>query len=431
MALKRRTQSVFQNAQGSSLPLSAMVVGALVASAAAAGDLGMWRLQDARLQETVDSTALTLARAVADGVRDPVRLQALGVAEGETAGFLRSDGAEYSITLNPATNDVNVHARYPAERLFGKAMGLAPTHMEAEASAGSGLEGVPLCLIALGETASKPWGVRMDNDVDFIADGCRVHSNRVTGESISVVYEAALTAPAICAVGSNVKVGSDATVVTEPQANCEPAPDPLGHIPEPAWPTTGCIDNPVNTSNRNEMVNLTPGYYCNGITISQGRDVTFAPGTYFVEGNFSMDAHGPDVVAEDITFIVSGNIDIQAYQNITFKAPETGPLAGVVIWRTTTTSCDRGRIRIRKRTSTDIEIKFGGAVYAPTCPLEMSGDGLTLGTPDDSFTLIATHRQRFNNDLKVNINANRTYGEPICRPAGAGAVKLRSSPSTT
>ena len=419
---------LLNNVDGSSLPLGAIVVGALVASAAAAGDLGMWRLQDARLQDTVDAAALTLARTMAEGVIDGSRLNALAAAELESAGFLRSDGLAYSVEPN-GTHEVKLSATYPAERLFGKAMGLAPATMGAEAIAGIGLDAVPLCAIVLNEEATG-FGLRVHDDGALVGQGCRMFSNSHHPErGIEVSGESAISASALCVTGG-YQIVENSTALPVPSTGCERAPDPLGHIPEPVWPTGGCLANPADHPGKNAMHNLGPGHYCDGLVLDRRTKARFSPGTYFINGDFAITTDEPHAFELDgVTLVVSGKIDIRPRRSFEITAPENGPLAGVAIWRTSTTPCP-DPLFIGDNDDEEDPVIIGGAFYAPSCRLNISGE-VSVETPEDSFTLLAVNRLEVADDARVTINAARTYGEPICKPDGAGAVKLRHSASTS
>ena len=403
-----------------------MVVGSLVASAAAAGDLGMWRLQDAKLQETVDAAALTLARTMAEGVSNPDRLTALAAAELETAGFLRQDGLSFSVEAGDA-QDVSLIASFPAERLFGRVMGLAPANMSAQAIAGIGLEAVPLCAIALNEE-DAPFGVRLWDDAELTGVGCRIASNNMNAyASLEARNGSRLSGSALCATGG-AGTGDNSTMTPAANTGCERAPDPLGHIPEPTWPVGACIDNPGDIPGRNRGFSLRPGHYCNGLTLDERKKADFAPGTYFINGDFVIDTQEPKAFElHDVTLVVNGRVIIKPRRSFEITAPETGRLAGVAVWRTSTTPCPDTML-IGDNDSDRDPVTIGGAFYGPSCNLSIRGEVEVL-TPADSFTLLAASRIEVANEAEVMINAARTYGEPICVAEGTGAVKLRHSTS--
>lgn len=162
-------------------------------------------------------------------------------------------------------------------------------------------------------------------------------------------------------------------------------PDPLAGLQPPPCGTQVFMD-----VLRDGTPNA-PGYYRNGITMTSKNDrVDLAPGIYCVDGN-GLDVRGGTLSAEGVMFyVIDGtswdNIESHVYLGgkadvtITPIADENDPYWGISIFQA----------RDNHNESTIIgtsDLNLDGTLYFPGAPLEVGGDGVSLGNQLIAWTL--------------------------------------------
>src|SRR5262249_34212087 len=128
-----------------------------------------------------------------------------------------------------------------------------------------------------------------------------------------------------------------------------PTPDPLAYLPEPD-PTTMTVQstNPTHASG-SQTLNLQPGVYKGGITVSGQASLNMAPGIYYMDGGgFSFTGQGnlnaPGVMVVNTPKTSSDRININGLGAINLSPPTTGIYQGISLWqqRSSTNEIDVG-----------------------------------------------------------------------------------------
>jgi hypothetical protein len=156
---------------------------------------------------------------------------------------------------------------------------------------------------------------------------------------------------------------------------------------------------------------LSPGVYCNGLSVSNGASVTLNPGVYYVVGGtFSLQG-GVTLTGSGVTIILTGsgsnyataNISNNAKLNLT--APTSGSTAGLAIWAdgagpTTNISTITG----------GSSMNITGALYFPTQTVSFSNGA--------SNTSSCTQLIAYN----VNFSGSGSFSNASCISAGASPI---------
>lgn len=189
--------------------------------------------------------------------------------------------------------------------------------------------GQNICVIA-ADLAEREPGLSLGDQAEIRAGECGIYSNSTREFSVKVSGGGHIEANFICSAGGYT--GSDSSFSTPVTTDCLQIKDPLEDRVFP--PAPACDPAMPNHIGHGESVNLAPGTYCGGLTIDGDASVWLAPGLYFFEG-------GPLIIKNEAT--VSGDnvglffedqksyFDLSDSAEISFSAPETGAMAGILV----------------------------------------------------------------------------------------------------
>jgi hypothetical protein len=165
---------------------------------------------------------------------------------------------------------------------------------------------------------------------------------------------------------------------------------------------------------------LTPGRYCNGLTIGSPANVTLAPGVYYV-GKGDLDIRGTvsctcPTAGDGVTFVLTssgsasqiGTIKINAQAQVTLRAPsyDGAPFKGLLIAQDALAPTgDSNKI------NGGSSLTLTGALHFPRQELEWSGNN----TSSTCLEIIAR---------KVKFTGNSTIANAGCVAAGVSQVAI-------
>jgi hypothetical protein len=170
--------------------------------------------------------------------------------------------------------------------------------------------------------------------------------------------------PCLVAVGGvKVTSGLDLTKCANPTTDAAATADPYASVPAPTKPSTSCL-----TVSNASILTLSPGYYCNGISISGSQSATFQAGLYYVDGNFTISGSATDHGTGVTFFITAGHTaDISGSTSTTLSAPTSGTDSGIVFFGDRTATNGNNDFSGGSNTS------ITGAIYFPTENVTFSG----------------------------------------------------------
>ncbi len=373
-------------------------------------------LAGAQLIRTSPEDARTLAVATANAnkaARESVLLDRNDAnnADGDIViGRYDRDTDVFDPTGEPL-NAVKVVARRtagsqggPLPLTFGPAFGVSTTEVKRDAIAMVG-GGTGAGLITLNPTSEC--SLRIDGNVTVNVSDVSDPANPLPGTvQVNSYNDQAACAngnPVLAAGDVNVAGGVDPTFedlegvdYLNDMCNCTIA-DPLASLPPPAdfGPDRGTVSVTGKTA---ATVNLSPGYYAGGISMTNNQGtINCAPGLYVVDG-VGLDIRGGNLYAEGVMFYVvdstptdnkpsrvylggNGIIKVSGIDPAQYSyPPEVAIYEGVTFFQARIT--DYGGAYGNTNESTIIgtsEMDLQGTFYFPTNPLRLSGTCGSVG----------------------------------------------------
>jgi Flp pilus assembly protein TadG len=250
----------------------------------------------------------------------------------------------------------------------------------------------PTCICLLGTSGDD---LDMSNNAKLSAStSCAITADSTSSNAITVVGSASVCANSVGTVsttwdystglygnGPNINNGGSictaATKVTGAAA-C------AAQLVQPALPSgITCYDNPINgwtaANNYTGVYTLplsgetaTNNTFCyNSLNLSNAKSVTFQSGyTYYVKGDFTTGGGAP-VSGSNVTFIVTGNVNIANGVTVNLSAPTTNGVYGTLFYVDGTTVHFQG----------GSGSTLNGTVYAPSATVTLD-NGTTTATMD-------------------------------------------------
>jgi putative Flp pilus-assembly TadE/G-like protein len=163
----------------------------------------------------------------------------------------------------------------------------------------------------------------------------------------------------------------------------EPTPDPLRSIPQPDPSTMNVRSTKRLTHSSAQTINLQPGVYIGGISVSGKGNVNLAPGIYYMKGGFSFSGQG-SITGNGVTIFNdpqsnSDAIDLSGQGAITLTPPLDGPYQGITLFQSRT-STNQPTVSVTGTGTAPLYMT--GTFYVPNALLKVTGNGTedTIGS---------------------------------------------------
>lgn len=330
MRLRKSIQRFVASKRGHFAVIAALCAPLFFVGLAGSVDVVSYRNHASALQNAADGAALAAVREAG------MQGWSQNIAENVADSFIKSnigngisDVSLYKIdtTVDEKQRSVTVvvhqdHYPYFSERLL-------PSPQIAVSATAMAAGRTNVCVIGLMQPQRfAKASIHLDNRARINATNCSVYSNSEDRFGLRVDSSATLTAQMICSAGGLFKLFK-ATLLPEPITDCPKIEDPLKDRPLPK--ASGCDFAGVNVK-KDET--LSPGVYCGGLTISNGASARLKPGTYVIKDGPLIVADGATFKGAKISLFMTGSnslIDFRADSTISISAPESGPLAGILI----------------------------------------------------------------------------------------------------
>ncbi len=400
-------------ARGQIVPLTGLALLALLALVAVAADMGYFFDYRRRMQTGADNAAMAGAVQLRRGASDG-QIQTAALSGAASDGF--SNGAnDTQVTINHPPNSgyyagnpgfVEAIISQPRPTLFMGILGLQRATVSTLAVAGA--QPGTNCIYALDPTAASAFNV---NGGATVAASCGIVDDSNSSSAMNSSGGSSTVTATSIAVTGNV---TGCCYSPTPQTGVPPEPDPFAQRAAPAF-SSGC-DYTNFKVNSGSPANLTPGVYCNGITVNAGSVVTFSPGLYVLNGG-GLSVSGNAVLhGTGVTFYntASGSY---AYKPVAFSggavgtlsAPTSGPMEAMLFFQ--------DRAIASKQTNTisgGSTLSLAGALYFPTTPLNFSGNS----SGNAAYTIIVASTITFTGASRLNADyGSLQNGDPIMKVA--------------
>ena len=192
----------------------------------------------------------------------------------------------------------------------------------------------------------------------------------------------------------------------------QPAADPLAYMTPPT-PSTCIMQGPISTA-----MTLGPGTYCgpNGITITDGGNVTFNPGLYIFDSGPGLLIQGTGIATgTDVTFYIDptgGAVTFSGIGAVTLSAPTSaGTLPANILFYQ-----DPGNTSAADVSEAGLgNVTLSGALYFPNAPLTLAGSSNPNHHP-----LVVAQSVTVAGTLPLNVDST----SPALAPGGSPLVNV-------
>ncbi len=174
--------------------------------------------------------------------------------------------------------------------------------------------------------------IHLDDSPVVKANVCAVYSNSVSPYGLRADSSALMKAGTICTAGGVLTLGrkSKAQFSPAPITDCPKIDDPL--LSRPAPIVSACKYSALEIITD---TTLSPGVYCDGLTISGNAKITLSPGIYVIKNGPLIVKDSATLTGVKTTFFLTGGgsvFDFQSDTTIDLAASETGPTAGILFF---------------------------------------------------------------------------------------------------
>lgn len=401
--------------------VAAIAFPVLVGAMGLGAEAGYWYLTQRKLQHAADVSAHAAAvRKRAGDSGSSVETAALEVAK--ASGFSSDTGA---ITVStPATSPAFAGDRSSVEvvlmqtqpLLFSSLFLKDPVKIRARAVAR--LDTVShACLLALSPTA--PGAVTVSGSTVVTLNGCDVAANSNASDALRMQGGGYLTTDCVNTVGGAVtSAGLRLQTCDTVRVQAPATADPYADVQEPE--VSGSCYKP--DSYNSGSAHLVPTYqahssglpilrFCQGLKV-MGGSLTFDPGLYIIEGEFSVNA-GTTIVGSGVTFYLAKGASLKLNGGATVKldAPSDGPFAGILFFDARDSTVAAHQVNGSSGSM------FNGAIYFPNSGIEYSGRAGSTG----GCTQIIGQTITFTGNSEVTADCQTVGAKPI---ATSQSVKL-------
>ena len=402
VGLRKRT--FFCDCSGSTVPIVAIAMTALIGFASLGTEVGVWYGVRRDMQGATDAAAYSaaLAKNRPPGTPTIVDAQARSVTaqQGYKDG---SNGVAITVNNPPVTGPyranpfaVEVILQQPQTALLAALFTKGPVLQTRSVSV---LTSSKNCIYIMNANASRALDMASGANINV---SCGVVVNSSSNQAAA--FNGNITIPTVDIVG-----GYSGTINSKVTTGVAPVTDPLYYVPAPTWLLGSC--DKIGYSVSSGAVSIKPGVYCGGINISGSANVTALPGTYILMGG-GLNVAGGKLSGTGVTFYNTGNmiysyapIQMQNSPIVSLAAPTSGSLSGILFFQ------DRS---ISSNLPNGVMGSLTGALYFLHSPLSFD----TGSSVKDAYTIVVADRVSFNlSDWSVsNDYSSLSNGSPLKRP---------------
>jgi Flp pilus assembly protein TadG len=391
---------------GVALPF-AMAVGGLAVGSSVVVDYSNASTQRTRLQGIADASALAAVREFRLGNASSSIIVQAAQNHANAALATGKEGVVIAPTVNLTNKTVTVRLTTSVPSFFSGITGRPGTEISTTATAKM-VGGAPVCVVGLDQNATST--IEMDKSARLAAPECAVYSNSKKPNGLIAKNNAVIKAAFICSAGGKSSPGPG-SFLPEPKTDCPVIPDPLAQRKHPV--ASSCVATAMVV--KGSMLNLSPGTYCGGLTLTSGARVTLSPGVYiFKDGPFVVTG-GATLEGVNVGLHFTGNgatMKFDAVSSVSLTAPKTGDMAGLLI------SEDRAApVGQQFEILSNDARTLLGTIYIPQGRLHIGANSVVADK--SAYTVVVARRFTLSEGPTMVLNTN--YGSTdIPVPAGVG-----------
>jgi len=411
--------SLLKREEGSVAVLGAVLMTALVGTAALSVELGNWYATRVELQRLADMAAIggaftfaaqSSAQSATNAAADTAELNGAtggGSRTWNTSTSTLTDGlVSAGIVASPRTpgnQAVSVTVSRSLPLILTK---LFSTNSSVTIKASSWAEitppppGAPACILALAPLGTGVVnGVTIGGNPTLNLNGCTLRSN----SDVDVTGSASVSTLGVYAAGS---IAGSNLITTTPSAgqlfgNDGIVPDPYAGdaLLQNAFASLGSGGSAVSVSPHG-TVTLSPGTYS---SIDVKGTAVLQPGTYIVNGPVTFESQA-QVSGSGVTIIASGAVTVNGGASLNLSAPTANASSGVpgIVLASPTTASSK----INGGSSS----AFQGALYFPNANIEFTGNSANGG---NGCTQVVADTVTFKGSASLGSNCSAAGTAPI------------------
>ncbi len=401
------TRRLARDETGVSSVVIALGMTIMLGGAGLAIDIGLWYNDQRVAQSAADSAAYSAAIDFGSGdtlANATSAAEAIAAQYGMTNG---SGGVSVTVNMPPKqgsyttnSNAIEILIQKTETRLFSSLfMNSAAVSARAVALAGS--TNGSYCILALDSSASTSVStadIELSGGATVDASTCGLQVNASGADALYLTGGATLKAATLSIVGNySVNGGSTLTVSGTKTISASPISDPYANVTPPT-PGACAATNSYSYGTHT----LSPGTYCNGLTLNGGGTDTMTAGVYIIDrgvldltGGATLNATaGVTIVLTSSTGSNYATAQIDGGTTLNITAPTTGATKGLAIFqdqRAPTSGTDT--------ITGGATLNVTGALYFPSQTLNYQGGSSTtsLCTQLVAFRVNYTGGTKFNN----------------------------------
>ena len=366
-----KARSILAHQDGGIAIMLAFMVPVIIGFIGLGVEVPTWYSQRGDLQSATDAAAIATVYQIGSGNS----LSTTARNEMSRNGYGSSSGVTITVNNPPSSGSysgnnqaVEVIVTKSEAGLFSRIQNIAQITMKTRAVAlntptnsGNG------CIMALA--SSEGFTIDINGNATINMTGCTMVDNSNNSSAVALNGNATVTLKNIYTAGGIMTNGNSTINNSSPNVtNGSVVPDPFSSLP---MPTVGSC-NQNNYTVNNGTATMSPGVYCNGITINGGSNVIISSGTYIVNGG-SFNINGGATVSGDggsgVTFIFTNgaNIDVNGGVTLALSAPTSGTYAGILFYG------DRSMSLGTDNFNGGSSMSLTGTIYMPTQILNFNG----------------------------------------------------------
>jgi hypothetical protein len=362
-----------------------------------------------QMQSTADAAALGEATARQHGY-PAAGIEALGISS--YLGFVNgaADGTTVAVNMPPLSGPqtgngsaVEVIINQPQTLTLANFFhtGLFNVAARSVAIEGSGSS----CMLQLN--SSSPSGFQMSNGATATLASCGLAVDSTDQAALSLSGGAVLTAPTVTVAGTASITNGASINPSSALATSQPnVSDPYASVAMPTF--SGCGGGTSKSYGGGGTFTMSPGVYCNGVSIGNGATVTMSAGVYFIDRGVFTIGGGSTVTGTNVTIVLTSStgsgyatVTIGNGANVTLTAPlPPSATAGIVFF---------GDRNAPITNSNDLEggvaINVTGTLYFPTQALIFSNGSSNTSscTQVIAGTIQLTGGSKFQNNCPAGV----------------------------
>ncbi|ASP35668.1 pilus assembly protein TadG-related protein [Labrenzia sp. VG12] len=232
-------------------------------------------------------------------------------------------------------------------------------------------QGFPTCILSLDQTSSG--AITFTGSSDATLEGCNVHANSTSDQSVLVTGNGKVDTPCVSAVGEvSATSGLSMSECVAPIEYAEAIEDPFSDIPAPDT-NIPCEPENVFGGPPSASYTISEGRYCGGLEIR--RQVTMTPGVYIVDGGTLKLTSFSNLTGSGVTlYLTNGaSVSMAGTANVVLSAPDSGTYQGILIFVDRETSDTTHIFNGSSSSSLD------GAIYAASGHIKFAGNSSAGG----------------------------------------------------